>query len=330
MLSKAQLNRQNALKEVASVRENVEKEMQRWGENPAIKRMQQAARSPSGSLSPSQATQMQQQLQDMEENLGAQEGLKDELETLQKKLQSMAQSLAAAASDQGAMDPSAEQAMRDQLNQLAQQAAEMGLSSQALEAAMQSLATAQPGQMLQGLQQAQMELDQMLAMAQAMENLKMQLEAAGKDLAEQLEKGQAQMARQRLLDMMKKLQSSNLTPAEQSQMLSELREALQPAGDYGEVGKWLQEAMNQLGSDQAWAASQSLEEAAQALESMMQQFQGMASMSASLGMLTAAQMSLGKLYGIVIICSHFVTYYSIPCFKLNLVYRHLVWIIPAH
>ena len=221
VLSKAQLNRQNALKEVASVRENVEKEMQRWGENPAIKRMQQAARSPSGNLSPSQATQMQQQLQDMEENLGAQEGLKDELETLQKKLQSMAQSLAAAASDQGAMDPSAEQAMRDQLSQLAQQAAEMGLSSQALEAAMQSLATAQPGQMLQGLQQAQMELDQMLAMAQAMENLKMQLEAAGKDLAEQLEKGQAQMARQRLLDMMKKLQSSNLTPAEQSQMLSE-------------------------------------------------------------------------------------------------------------
>ena len=294
VLSKAQLNRQNALKEVASVRENVEKEMQRWGENPAIKRMQQAARSPSGNLSPSQATQMQQQLQDMEENLGAQEGLKDELETLQKKLQSMAQSLAAAASEQGAMDPSAEQAMRDQLNQLAQQAAEMGLSSQALEAAMQSLATAQPGQMLQGLQQAQMELDQMLAMAQAMENLKMQLEAAGKDLAEQLEKGQAQMARQRLLDMMKKLQSSNLTPAEQSQMLSELREALQPAGDYGEVGKWLQEAMNQLGSDQAWAASQSLEEAAQALESMMQQFQGMASMSASLGMLTTAQMSLGN------------------------------------
>ncbi|HCB97665.1 MAG TPA: hypothetical protein DEP78_05330, partial [Verrucomicrobiales bacterium] len=48
VLSKAQLNRQNALKEVASVRENVEKEMQRWGENPAIKRMQQAARSPSG------------------------------------------------------------------------------------------------------------------------------------------------------------------------------------------------------------------------------------------------------------------------------------------
>ena len=106
----------------------------------------------------------------------------------------------------------------------------------------------------------------MLAMAQAMENIKMQLKAAGKDLAEQLEKGQAQMARQRLLDMMKKLQSSNLTPAEQSQMLSELRDALQPAGDYGEVGKWLKEAMNQLGSDQAWAASQSLEEAAQALE----------------------------------------------------------------
>ena len=83
-LSKAQLTRQNALKEVASVRENVEKEMQRWGQNPAIKRMQQAARSPSGNLSPSQATQMQQQVQDMEENLGAQEGLKDELETLQK------------------------------------------------------------------------------------------------------------------------------------------------------------------------------------------------------------------------------------------------------
>ena len=149
-LSKAQLTRQNALKEVASVRENEEKEMQRWGENPAIKRMQQAARSPSGSLSPSQATQMQQQVQDMEENLGAQEGLKAELETLQKKLQSMAQRLAAAASEQGAMDPSAEQAMRDQLNQLAQQAAEMGRSSQALEATMQSLATAQPGQMLQG------------------------------------------------------------------------------------------------------------------------------------------------------------------------------------
>ena len=47
------------------------------------------------------------------------------------------------------------------------------------------------------------------------------------------------MARQSLLDMIKKLQSSNLTPTEQCQMLSELREALQPAGDYGEVGKWL-------------------------------------------------------------------------------------------
>jgi hypothetical protein len=293
-LAAGKLNRQQALKEVVSARERIEEASRAWREDPAISRLQQAAKSPLGMVNPSSSKQQNP----LESALAAMESATDAdpqaMKQLNDQLQSLADTMQQASQSQAGMDAATQQALGDQLSQLAEQAAALGLSSEALQQAMQHLAQAQPSQLLSDLKQAQLDLEKMLALSEALKDFQAQQAAAGQDLAEQLQRGQSLLAEARLQDMIRDLKAPTTDLARRQSILNELKQALQPAGDYGEVAKWLEKAMGELGNGQQLAASDSLEEAAAALESLTQQFEGMDAMMASLGMLGKAQMSLGN------------------------------------
>jgi len=134
-------------------------------------------------------------------------------------------------------------------------------------------------------------------MAKAMKDLKLQLAEMGKDLAEQLEKGQALPALATLQKMIKQLQSANLTPEQLDQLLDEVARAVKPGSEYGKVGDFLKQAVEQMQQNRKGEAAQSLASAAEEIRKLMEQMGDCQNMMACLAALKTAQMCVGNCMG---------------------------------
>ena len=137
----------------------------------------------------------------------------------------------------------------------------------------------------------------MLEMAKALQKMEMELAALGKDLAEQLEKGQAQAAHDRLLELAAKTRSETASSPEMEKLMSEISDALDPAGEYGAVQEQLKQALKQGKAGDSDGAAKSMEMAAAELKKLMDQFGDMQSLMASLETLQKAQMCIGNCMG---------------------------------
>jgi len=163
-----------------------------------------------------------------------------------------------------------------------------------LEAAMASLENNQTDLFLRDMQAVFNDLEKMKSMAKAMQRMQQQAAKLGKDLAEQLEKGQAKAAQQTLQKMIEELQSAQLTAQQQQQILEEVNKAVNPAGEYGKVAEYLKDAMQQLQQGQKPGAAQSLAAAKEELDRMMQQMADVQSLQAALDALERAQAAMAS------------------------------------
>jgi hypothetical protein len=150
---------------------------------------------------------------------------------------------------------------------------------------------------LKDLQAQVQDLEKMRDMAKDLQRMQAEMEKMGKDLGEQLDKGQAQAAQSTLKKMMDQLKSSNLSKEQLDKMMSEVSKAVDPAGHYGKVADYLKQGTQQMKAGQKADAAQSLADASKELDKLMQQMGDAQAMMAELAALEKAGQCVGTCQG---------------------------------
>ncbi len=295
-LTSAKITRADALDRIASVSDKLKDEAKNLGENPAFKRMRQEARQPSGAPA-STAKALQKQIESLQQKMKSGANDPAGLEKMKNRLNQIQRAAAGMNADDAGLSPEMKQQMAESMASLSQMAKSAGLSMPDLEDALSALKNGDLNQFMKSLDSAHVDLDKMLDMAKSMKQLQMDLAKAGKDLGEQLEKGQAQAAHNRLMDMISKLDSGEVAPKDLAKMMAEVSEAIKPAGDYGNVQDLLKKALSEGQKGDSQATASSLKAAADELKKLMDQFGDMESLMATLETLQKAQMCVGNCMG---------------------------------
>lgn len=291
--AKAQITRSDALRQLQSLTDKLKEQTRQIGHDPALKRLEQAARA-SGSAQTAAGADVQKQIDALQKALGQQTSQNpDALDKLQKALD-QARALAANLSAKpGAGAQAAKEQLARLLSELAQQAQDLRLDLPDLELAITALANGQFDRLLNDLQDVQIDLEKLRAMAQALKHLQQQAAQMGKDLPEQLQNGQADAAASRLIQMAEQLRSGNLTSESLQKILDEVARAIEPAASYGNVGEQLRDAARQMRQGDQPGASASLAKAAQELKDLMQQLADAQALMAALAACQKAGMCIG-------------------------------------
>ncbi len=292
-LAKVKLTRDEALKGLASAVDKLSDQLKEVGQNPSFRKLEQAARSTTAQTAAG-SSDIQKQLDAMQKAAGDREGAQEALDQLRRDLDKLQQAAAGMAQNDQTTAEAKRQELAQSLSQLAQKAAEMGLEMPSLEEAMKALESSDIDKFLKGLETAEINLDKLQTLAKAMDQLQKNMAALGKNLAEQLDKGQAQAAARTLRKMAEELKGANLTPEQREKVLREVKEALGPAQEYGKVSELMREACQKgEGGDKA-GASESLRAAAGELERMLNEMGNSDAMMAALEALQKAQMCIGN------------------------------------
>jgi hypothetical protein len=162
-----------------------------------------------------------------------------------------------------------------------------------IDQAIQALAANNPDMLLKDLQAATQDLEKMRDMAKSLQQLQQQAEKLGKDLAEQLQNGQPELAQQTLQKMISQLKLDKMTPDELKKMMQEVSKAVDPAGKYGKVADHLKQATKQMQGGNQSSAAQSLTQASAELDKLMQQLADAQQMQSELDALNEASKSIG-------------------------------------
>lgn len=290
--TKKTLTRGEALKDLASVTDQLKQQLDQMGRDPALKRLEQAARAPSGKDSQT-AAGLQKQIDSLQKQLGTPTGNPDAMDKLQKDLQKLQEAAKAMADPNSPGNDADTQKLSAALSALSRQAQEMGLQLPQLDDAIAALAANDTDLFLKDLNAAMTDLEKMRDMAKAIQQLQQQMEKLGKDLAEQLKHGQPEAAQMTLQRMAEQLKSANLTPEQLQKILEEVSQAVKPASNYGEVSEMLSAACKQMKAGDKSGASQSLAEAAKELAKLMEQMGDAEALMATLDALNKASMCIG-------------------------------------
>jgi hypothetical protein len=296
-LSLVKLERNEALRDLANATDRLRQELKELSKSPDLKRLERAARSPSSGNEAS-ASDLQKQMADLQKALGDKAANNpDALDKLKKDLQKLKDAAAGLPMKDSPAAAAAREQMAKSLASLAQQAKDAGLSLPDLDTAIEALKNNQVDAFLRDLNLATDDLEKMRQMAKALERLQQQMEKLGKDLAEQLDKGQAQAAQQTLQKMIEQLKAAGLPEDQLKKLMDEVDRAVQPGSQYGKVGEFLKSAVKQMRQGQKADAAQSLADAAQELQRLLDQLGDCQSLMASLEALQRAQMCIGNCLG---------------------------------
>jgi hypothetical protein len=279
------------LRELSAVSERLREELSAMGKRPALRRLEAGHRSSAGQ---GEADELQRQAESLEEQLGRQSAEPRAAEALRSDLEAMRQ----AAADLSGEDSAAAREARAQLGQamseLARRAEELGIELPQIKEAIEALREGQLDQMLRNLQMATIDLEQLARMSRSLEQLRAQLAEIGRDLPEQLEKGQGQPAINTLERMRERLQRGDLTEDELREIMSEVSRAVAPGSDYGRVGEFLASAAQGLTERNRTRAADSLGAAAEELRRLLDQLGDGGELMAALENLQTAQMCIGN------------------------------------
>jgi len=289
---KAELTRAEALKDIASVQEKLKDQLKEMGKEPVMKRLDQAMRA-SGPNQPS-GSELQKQMEALQKKLGTDQADPEKTQALKDKLDKLQEAARAMTSKANGGSDAERQQLSDALSALSREAAEMGLQMPNLDDAIAALSAAETDKFLKDLDASLADMDKLNNLAKQMQGLSQQMEKLGKDLAEQLDKGQADLAQSTLEQMKKKLEAGGLSPEDLKKMLDEVQKAIDPASEYGECGKCLSKAADQMKAGDRAGAAQSLADAAKELEDLMQQFGDAQSLAAAIDALKDASMCVGS------------------------------------
>jgi predicted nucleic acid-binding Zn-ribbon protein len=295
-LTKKTLTRSEALKDLANVATKLKDELKELGKDPAMKRLEQAARSPTSSDSQT-ASGLQKQIESLQKQLGTPTGNPDALDKLKKDLAKLQEAAKGMADKNSPGNEAERQQMSEALSALSKQAQAMGLQLPQLDEAISALAANQPDMVLKDLQAAVTDLEKMRDMAKSLQQLQQQMEKLGKDLAEQLKNGQPEAAQQTLQKMISQLNSAKLSPQDLEKMTEEVSKAVNPAGNYGKVAEHLKQATQKLQAGEKSDGAQCLANAAKELDKLMQQMGDAQELAATLENLNQASMCIGSCQG---------------------------------
>lgn len=290
-LEKLSLTRSEALKDLASASDKLKNELQNLAKDPALKKLEEAARAPGNAQT---AAGLQMQIESLQKQLNSQAANPEALDKLQAALEKLQQSAEALADKTGAAADAERQKLSAALSALAQQAAQAGVQLPDLDDAIAALAANQTDRFLEKLNAAMTDLEKLRDLKRKLAALQAQAEKLGKDLAEQLKNGQAQAAAATLKALAKQLQSANLSPEQQQKILDEVSKALPEAGEYGKVAELLKQGAGQMKAGDKANASQSLAAAAKELENLLDQMNDAESMMAALENLDRASQCIGQ------------------------------------
>lgn len=291
--TKKALTRTEALKELANVTDRLKDDLKEMGKDPAMKRLEQAARSSGGENSPD-AARLQKQIDEMQKQMGNPTGTPEDMDKLNKDLAKLQEAAKAAMSKDGGMSAADKEKMQQSMAALSKQAQEMGLQMPNLDQAIQALAANKTDLFLKDIDQQMLDLEKMRDMAKSLQQMQQQMDKMGKDLAEQLKNGQPEAAQSTLQKMINQLNSSKLSKDDLNKMLAEVLKAVDPAGQYGKVAEHLQKAAKSLKQGEKPGASQALADAKKELDALMQQMGDAQAMMAELDALNKAQMCVGS------------------------------------
>ncbi len=289
-LSQAKLTRSEALRDIASVTEKLKDQARELAKNPALQRLEEAARNPAAAATPAD---LQQKIDALQKSLGDKAGDSAALDKLKHDLQKLQQTAAGLQTNAPGAGDALKQDLAKSLADLAQKAADLGLSLPPLDEAMKALEASQVDQLLKDLDVAHLDLEKLAQMARALQELKMQIAQVGKNLAEQLDKGQGTPALATLQRMMEQLKQGQLSPEQLQKLLKEVAEAVKPASEYGKVGECLKAAADQMQQGDKPGAAQSLAQAAKELQRLMEQAGDAQSLLAALANLERASACIG-------------------------------------
>ena len=293
-LEKMSLTRSEALKDLASASDKLKNELKDLAKDPALKKLEEAARSPGNAQT---AAGLQKQMESMQKQLSSQAGNPEALDKLQKDLEKL-QAAAKAMSDKtGEAAEAEQQKLSAALSALSQEAAQAGVQLPDLKDAIEALAANQTDRFMKELDAALTDLEKLRDMKQKLEAMQAQAEKLGKDLAEQLKNGQAEAAAATLRKLSEQLKSANLSQEQQQKILEEVSKALPAASEYGKVAELLKQGTKQMQQGDKPNASQSLAAAAKELEDLLQQMNDAQQMMAALDNLDKASMCIGQCQG---------------------------------
>lgn len=293
-LQQAKLTRGNALKDLASATDKIKQDLGALAKDPAIRRLERAARTPGNT--PTQSSQsLQKQMDAISKQLGDKAAQNpDAVNQLQKDMQALKDAAKGMANQDGSQGAPSRQQMAQMASELARKAESLGMPLPSLDEAIAALNSAQAEQFLKDLHMADQDLQKMADMARTLAQLQQQAERLGKDLAEQLKNGQAQAAIESLQKMRDLLAKTQLSPEQMQKMILELKEAAKPGDQYGEVGKMLEKASAECKSGNKAGAGKEMAAAQKELEKMLNDMSDMQGLMAAMQNLQKAQMCVGN------------------------------------
>src|SRR6267154_5240973 len=244
-LTKQTLTRGEALKDLANVADKLKDQLNQMGKDPALKKLEQAARASTGNDSQT-AAGLQKQMESLQKQMGTPTGTPDALDKLQKDLAKLQEAAKGMAEKNSPGDEAERQKLSESLSALSKQMQEMGMQLPQLDDAIQALAANQTDLFMKDLDASLTDLEKMRDMAKSLQQMQQQMEKMGKDLAEQLKNGQPELAQSTLQKMIDQLKSANLSPEQLQKMLQEVSKAVDPAGNYGKVADHLKGACKQM------------------------------------------------------------------------------------
>lgn len=292
-LTQKPISRTEALKDLANVTEKLKQELKELEKNPSLKPLERAARE-SSSKSGSSPSDLQKQIESLQKGQGNQTASPDQMDKLKEALKQAQKAAAGMPAKDSPGGAEARQQMAQSLSDLARQSREMGVSMPSLDEAIAALQADQTDLFLKDLNIASTDLEKLADMSKTLQQLQQQASKLGKDLAEQLKNGQAELAQETLGKMIDQLKSANLSKEQLDKMLKEVSKAVDPAGQYGKVAEYLGKAAKQLQQGDKSNSAQSLADASKELQKLMDQMGDAESLAATLDALKKAQMCLAQ------------------------------------
>lgn len=292
-LEKAKLTRDDAMKNIAEMTDKLKDQARELAKNPSLQKMQQAARQMGGEANQTPES-LQKQIESMKEALGENTPDAKTLNKLEKQMEQIKKAASDMASKTGKEAESAKQALSQAMAEMMKNMELAGMDPAKMDEAMAALAAGKTDQLMKDLEATFQDMEKMKEMAQALQNLQMASQQLGKDLAEQLERGQVAMAQSSLEAMKKQLESGQMSKEDLQKIIDELKKAQKPGENYAKAGELMSKAMGECKAGNKNGAAASLSEAIKALQDANGQMEDMKSLIAALDALKNAQQCVGN------------------------------------
>lgn len=291
-LARKPMTKPEALRELAKLTEKVQQQARELAQNPALRALEKSAHTARQDQT-DQADHSEQSEQRADSAEGGVKASSADLEKLKQDLEQALKSAEELRKQGSAGDASAQQNLADTLSSLDRHAKELGINLASLAEAVEALKSGAIDQALRDLEVAERDLEKLAEAARALERMQAAAERVGKDLPEQLENGQAAAARKTLQQMVNVLKAGNVDPKQLESIMDEVSRAIRPAMQYGKVADHLKQAVQRMQARDNPAAAQSLADAANELQKLMDQLADAQSLEGTLSALRRAQAAIG-------------------------------------